>query len=461
LKSQYETFATILFIFIAVTITVGPVFGPGQSTVTDRLPEQTPQNCIAPPERPTNPTDAEVVGTVTRQNQSIVLSYSKSTLQADISDFAVNLPLGATLESQRGFESGEFSSSLFWNESAANHTITYRMSELDIAQRSSSAQYPSDENWILAGVPEHRGAEINLSTSGPGYIGSGTLYLGEYRLHETQVGCQQIQAIVPKAARLTDIKQRLRELKVAAKSLPVNHQYRTVRVFVSPKRPGAALGFVKEFENEIVVVDHVPQSPSSVTWIHEYVHTVQDIQPKPEFAWFIEGSAQYLSLRIAVEHGFISPRMYDLHLLRGSQKFGNNMTNSIHEPVAYDRGAVMLSILDRELYHTHNRTVIGLLYEANNHRNPGINTIVRWLRDDVGMSAHGAQHTTDLIRDSRVLDPPTLMDTEEFPRYQQQLLYLGNLWETRLISGVFALLLAVSHLYDSYFREESEDTNQT
>lgn len=458
MASRRDSLITIFLIFIAVSITIGPVLGPGQSAVADRLPDETPEKCIEPPERPVNQIDPEVVGTVTRQNHSVVISYSKSIPTADTSNFAVDLPLGATLESQHGFERGDFSNSLFWNDSAANHTITYRMKDINIEQRSSSARYPSGENWILAGTPEHHGAEIHLSTRGAGYIGSGTLYLGEYNLHQTQVGCQQIQAIVPKAARLTDVEQRLRELEVAARSLPVGHQYRTVRVFVSPKQPGDAAGFVKHFENEIVVVDHQPLQSSSVVWIHEYVHTVQDIQPKSEFAWFIEGSAQYLSLRIAVEHGFIFPRMYDLLLLQGSQKFSTNMTNSIHEPVAYDRGAVMLSILDRELYHTHNRTVVELLREANNDRNPGINTAVRWLRDDVGMSSDGAKHTLDLIRELRVLNPPTLMGTEELPRYQQQILYLWNLWETRLISGLFALLFATGQIYDIYF-EDSEDTD--
>ena len=321
---------------------------------------------------------------------------------------------------------------------------------------STEVTYSHDQQWVIAGSPDHYGVSVQLSPAENGHIGSNILYLGKFNLKTREVGCQEFEVIVPNSARMFDTEGRLEELEIAAKALPVGHKYQTVRVFVSPKDLGAAGGYVPEFQNEAVIVDNPQPGRASVLWIHEYVHTLQGFRTQPELAWLYEGSATYLSLRVAVEHGEITPRAYDYYLQQGAREFNTTLTAAQSERVAYRRGAVVLAILDRELATTYDRSVVGLMTELSEVRNPGTEDVVRWLRDDVGMDEHGAEHTVRLVESDDVLHPPLLVADSKTPEWFLSLLAQISATSVRAVCAAFGVLFVVVYVDEWRQSDESE-----
>lgn len=427
-----------------LVIPAGSLAGPGQAVVTDRLPNQPPENCISNPDRP-DALEPDVVGSVTRVNDSqLRVSYELANQNASLKQFRVRLRAGATLVNKTGFEESTFASGQYWKANAENHELVYEMRP--VRTGSHRVSYPSGGDWILASTPQHFGAQVNLTAEKEGYIGGNTLYLGEYSTEREEAGCQEFVAIVPKSVRFGDVSTRLDELTTAAQSLPVGNQYRTVRIFVSPEQPGDAYGFVMWLDNEIVVVDRTAWRPTSTVWIHEYIHTVQGFRPKPNMSWFYEASAEYLSLRIAVEHGYIRPAEYDYLLGEGAQEFDMSMVASPQRDVAYQRGAVVLSQLDLELHETHNQSVVSMLQEMNSKQNPGQSDVVRWLQDDIGMSGNNARHTINLVNNNEQLNPPLISSVSEFI-WPRRLLYALSRPVSQLLCGFFGGLLLANGVY--------------
>lgn len=445
----------LLLVGVTLWIAVAPIFGPGVTAVDTRLPEKSPEKCIENPPRAVNPDNASVTGIVSRSGRNVTIKYS-TTRQESGSNLQVNLPYGAKLVSYKGFIISDFGGGLFWNNSSATHSLTYNMGKTSTG--NYQVRYPTSGNWLLAGAPDHFNSQVHLRPKKQGYIGGNTLYLGPYSTHRLQSGCQEFVAVVPKAAVLTGVEDRLHELKVASQALPVGHKYETVCIFVSPQPPGNVGGFVMQRENEIVLKDYTPGMKAPVLWIHEYVHTLQGFETKPELVWMYEASATYLSLRVAVEHGFISPRSYDYLLNRGSRKFDMTLTKAGVDPVAYQRGSIVLAILGRELADTHGRTIVDLLAELNEVRNPGTADVVRWLRDDVGMDAQDANHTLRLVKSDDVLNPPLVVTDSGTSEEMMKMLYQFSFWELRLVAAVTGIIAIAAMARDH--RQQSEEYDE-
>lgn len=439
---------------ICLSLAVAPSFASGASPGESKLPNETPSDCIPNPSVPTNQDDAEVIGIVSREGRNITINYSLANRNPTGSNLQVQLPYGANRHSVPGFSTSTFGGGLYWENNSTTHSITYEMGSSSIG--SHNVNYPSGDDWILAGAPDHFQSNVHLRPETEGFIGGNTLYLGKYTTHRRQAGCQEFVAIVPKAARFTRVEARLTELEAAAESLPVGHQFRTVRIFVSPEPPGEVAGFVMDWQNEIVVVDQAKAQKSSVLWIHEYVHTLQGFEAQPDLYWFYEGSATYLSLRVSVEHGFISPRTYDYLLNQGTREFNTTMTASTHQDVAYRRGAIVLAILDYELARTHDRSVVELLAALNNNQNPGTEDVIRWLQDDVGMDEDDANHTLRLVQDGDVLNPPLIVTGSETPKTHQKIWYHLYLWEIRVMFALVGSSLLAVFASDNWASEDSE-----
>jgi len=440
----------LLGFVLLLIIPAGSLVGPGQAAVTDRLPDQSPEKCIANPERP-DASNPDVTGSISRVNDSqLRVSYEVANQSASLEQFAIKLQTGATLVNQTGFEGSTFGSGEYWNPDAEKHELVYQMESTQTGDHQ--VNYPSDDNWMFAATPQHYGARVDLTAEPEGYIGGNTLYLGEYSTEHAKAGCQEFVAIIPETVRFGGVSNRLEELTTAARSLPVGHQYRTVRIFVSPEQPGDTLGFVSEWENEIVVVDRTVQIPTSTLWIHEYVHTVQDFRAQPDMWWFSEASAEYLSFRIAVESGYISPIEHDYLLGRGAQNFNQSMITSPQGNVAYQRGAVVLSQLELELFDTYNQSVVDMVREMNTERNPGQSDVVRWLRDDIGMPADDARHTLSLVNSGERLYPPFISSTSDSVRLRTAL-YVLKMPILQLMCGILGVLWLADAAYTVFLEK--------
>jgi hypothetical protein len=111
-------------------------------------------------------------------------------------------------------------------------------------------------------------------------------------------------------------------------------------------------------------------------------------------------------------------------------------------------------ILDRELATTYDHSVVGLMTELNEVRNPGTEDVVRWLRDDTGMYEHGAEHTVRFVESGDVLHPPLLVTDSETPEWFLYLLAQVSATSARAMCGALGVALIV--VYVDEWRQSDE-----
>jgi hypothetical protein len=87
--------------------------------------------------------------------------------------------------------------------------------------------------------------------------------------------------------------------------------------------------------------------------------------------------------------------------------------------------------------------------ELNSERNPGQSDIIRWLRDDVGMSEEDAHHTVDLINNGEKLNPPLVLSSSDHPWLRTGLYYFSRP-VVRALSGFIGLAFLLDTIYSEY-----------
>lgn len=227
--------------------------------------------------------------------------------------------------------------------------------------------YTHDTNWIFAPTPDFGGVDVALTPKNNGFIGQNLLYLGNYSMHSTQVGCHNISVIKPEDAEF-DVEKRLRMLTAAARTLEVGHAYTSVYMFASPEDPGDRHGIVVEYENEVFLYGAAPIDKAKNTWLHEYIHTRQAayLAEGENFAWFAEGSANYYAARLSLDFGLITPQQYDDKLDSWASYTADiPLRDAKHEDVAYRHGAVVLAELDAQLSERGYVTLLDIFAELN------------------------------------------------------------------------------------------------
>lgn len=438
-----------IILFISIMVVIGPLFGPGPAAIETRYSEDRVSSCISDPSRPISSNhSATISGSVQRINDTIRISYNVTNESGFNNPFVVRPPRSSKIVQQHGFDTGTFSGGLIWNGSYEIHWIQYRM-----AASNQIGNFPHGDEWIIASTPSHSGPNVNLSPESEGFIGSNILYLGEYSVKTARTGCQKFQAIVPKQASvIRPIENRLEELALASKRLAVGKKYQTIRVFVSPHNLGRSAGVNLRLQNEIIVWDKPHQNPS-IVWIHEYIHTLQRDNAKPEMMWFYEASANYLAYRISVEQGFISPREYDAALVRGANGTWPKPLNlAINEQVSYWRGMLLLARLDNAYLRRSNVTVAGLLDYMNQHRNPGFEQFERYSISEGNLSRSQIRAFRDEIYTTEEMDAPYVLGPSWLsPQLRLAIDSTGD-FIIRFLIVITQFSIVVAWLYDNYVK---------
>jgi hypothetical protein len=308
---------------------------------------------------------------------------------------------------------------------------------------------------MIAGIPSHQGARVRLNAEN-GFMGSNTVYFGEYTVHKATAGCQEFEVIEPEATLLLDADQRLHELQTASRATPVGHKYATVRIFVSPKSLGDVGGFVYQNSrlenNEIVVTTRTPNSASEL-WIHEYIHTLQGFRQQPSLTWFNEASATYLANKIALEHGFIHPRYYDQSM--APRNYSKPLVRAVSEEVAYSRGMAVLARLDRTLAAKGDGSVIELFRILNNDRNPGLQDVRAYLKKEGNLTQSEIKTFNESVLHNTSLEIPYLLGPDWLPSDARMFIGLVSTTPIRWFCGLGGVIFLVSEVKNRV--EEAEE----
>jgi hypothetical protein len=423
---------------------VAPAVAPGQAAVEQRYPPSPPTDCRAGAPAPTRATVSQptVNGTIRRvgdDGDRIEVSYDGP---ADV-DLLVFAGSDVDVVASEGFtadavDDGFGSLDRFeWNGSADRHSIRYR----------PDRKYPSGDGWALAPVPMHRRADVALEPAGEGYVGPDVVTLGPHDTDSVTVGCQTITAIVPDAVDGVNVSARLSDVGYAAGALDVGQAPETVRIHLTPRTVGSEIGgFTLGNSSTSVVQATTERYPDSVVWMHEYVHTRQRTGLEAESAWLTEATATYLSVRLATEGGRLTPREHD-RLLAQSELRADTTTplTSVgpHAPLTYDRGAVVLSRLERTTW-TANRTTVGdLLAVLNAEPSPDRTTVDRFMRTRGGLSPESVERFDTAVTTTRDVRPAYLLDPAWLPPTARILVPMAGSGPARLGMG-FVVVIVLS-----------------
>ncbi|SEP15288.1 hypothetical protein SAMN05216388_103818 [Halorientalis persicus] len=344
----YRLLFGLLLVAIAIPLAaLQPAAVPSQTATA-------PQQCQPTPDRPVaGGDDGAISGTVAQatENQSIVeITYTVREQPSDTLE--IELPPGATLVNQSGFDSADGQYLYAWVQRGDQLTLRYLLTKRGRGGATSfkNMSYVAGADWMIAPTPAHSGADTGLQPADSGVIGTNILYLGNYTTQTREADCQNITLVVPAAADLNP-EPKLKSLARAARSFSVGNPYSTVRYFVSPQPITAAAGFTPQSENNVLIEDDLQVHSAWNAWVHEYIHTRQTGEAVGQnFTWFQEASATYYAARLSLEQGLISPAAYDAALAQNAQYDpSTDLATANADEVAYRWGAVVLARLDTAL----------------------------------------------------------------------------------------------------------------
>jgi hypothetical protein len=456
-------FRDAVSILLLTSIAIGPIAGPANAAVDDRLGDTAPpEDCIDSPiahsvaAQNTTPGKSNAVSGVINytdpENGTVKITYEINETYSG--RFEVQpLRLGNVVSSN-GFN-GQYG--YVWDGSTRTPSIT--LEPTGYSRGPQPANFTNGEDWILGPVPKHEGASVTFQPDNSGYIGSQFFYLGPYERFTTTAGCQRIGLIVPEAADQHPAPSRLLSMyNAGARSLDMGHTYDEVTGFVAPVSGSPHEAGVARKNEFLVGADNQLRSASNV-WIHEYVHTRQGFRGTLGAQWFREGSATYLAARFSLEQGLISPRRYDAALANAVEytNQSNVQLNAAQNgEVAYQGGLVVLSRVDAALASS-NRSVLDLLRWMNNQNPPrvGQRETERWVRGNAtdealqGFDYHAAVFSSTPPKPAYVL-------TEKRGPMVDILVALETPF-VRGIAGFMAILLTFSVIKDL---SETDDSSE-
>jgi hypothetical protein len=146
------------------------------------------------------------------------------------------------------------------------------------------------------------------AVAGEGHAGESVVFLGAHETLRRSVGGETLRVVRPEEANVS-ARAALNALEGAARRLHVGERTGTVTVFVGPEplRPGGAASAASGGTRDVWVSETAAVGAPANAWVHEYVHTRQNLTLAPEMAWFREASASYYAGLLSVDQGLGPP----------------------------------------------------------------------------------------------------------------------------------------------------------
>ncbi len=370
-----------LCIIASLSILSAPVFSTGQSQIEEKYPVQTaPEKCISSSGSPL-PADRSFTASQYGSSSDFPITASVSRIESNASLFRINYSIspsydgnlqlkplkGAAPVENHGFVKGSFGSGYIWNKSTRTPSLVFELVSFE-----DGLEYPRGENWMIGPSLQHTG-NVTLQMNPNGSIGPDFMYIGDYSTEIKKVGCQKLLLVVPDPLKpeLSVSKSRIvNTVAESSRRLNVGAARNVVRMYAVEGSLGQygnnePSGYTTTSGNFLATASQGFDRADNV-WIHEYVHTRQDYIAISGSQWTVEGTATYLTARLAVEQGLATPRQYDSVLARSEVLPNGTSLNENHQRTkyAYFWGASTLSSLEHELDES-NATIEDLLRFMN------------------------------------------------------------------------------------------------
>ncbi len=384
---------TLALTVALVSGTVGPAFATAPALVSDPSPPSASAAPGAAPERQAEhglpeplsfhgESDAELAATqeiwLTPDTPGEVRIQFRYAIPDRITALRTAVPDDAQVRSTVGFRQGPdreyhwdgstntpaITFSLPVNESvnatgpdaAAGHRVAVDAGEWALFRRPRMPTH-----WESYGTGDAVRFNRTVKTAGPGATGEWLVYLGEHDTYERDAHDQRFRLIVPGNANMTASPTTvLDSLTDASDALRVGDRDEEVFVVAAPtdEVPWGVRG-LQTGDADMWVRDVEPVANASNPWLHEYVHSRQDLTLTPEMRWFREASASYYAALLTFEQHRVDYDAFRDRVAAGATGSAadavlTNRSTWTGRP-NYDRGALVLGQIDRRIRNAQDR----------------------------------------------------------------------------------------------------------
>jgi hypothetical protein len=288
-----------------------------------------------------------------------------------VSDVRTRLPPDATnVRTTRFSRDGDL---YVWSGDTTTASITFTLPANETTDRTGPEapegrlKFVDAGDWALTRRPpvtrpgysyprgQDPGVAVRNTTAGEGVVGEALLYLGPHETVERTAHGQRFRLVVPERATVAaDRGEVLDSVTDASDRLRVGDRDEQVLMIAAPTAaPWGVLGLQTGQRDFYVLADEPVDAPDN-TWLHEYVHTRQDIDSAESTRWFYEASAEYYAAQLTLEQDRIEYEAFREYLDRGTrQRFA---PVRLVDPATwrsdggdYTKGALVAGELDRRV----------------------------------------------------------------------------------------------------------------
>ncbi|WP_155118161.1 hypothetical protein [Halorubrum sp. T3] len=266
----------------------------------------------------------------------------------ELSPFEIDPPAAATVVNTTGFSKTADGTYSFDGQQAAP-TLTYRVR----TGLSINDSYASGESWLHTPLPSYIQTRVHHTTPGGGHVGTRFAYLGNYSAITLQNRCHEVTAIIAAESRsAVNGEQIEQQLQYAMTEYDVGHRYSKTTVFVTPGKVDPTSSGEAHEADAWASSRHGSLTTTRIV-LHEYLHTRHSFGDASlgEMSWFNEGTTEYMSLRLMLGAGTLSPREYNkrLETSAGSHGVLSNRSTWTDHRVPYERGMLFNAYLDKRI----------------------------------------------------------------------------------------------------------------
>lgn len=293
----------------------------------------------------------------------------------------ITLPEGSEVYDARGF-SRTGDRTYEWTRSTNRPYLRYSLEGNVTIDRGDGEEYlyAVTDDWAVVRTPSislswtgvRADVDVSASVDGEGVGGRHITYLGPYEESTREAPSQRFRLVEAAASDLRpDREAVLDDLEYASERIQIGQKDEEVLVIVVPSAniEWAATGVQRGHANMWVRDAERLDDPKN-TWIHEYLHTLQNYDRRAETRWTIEGMADYYAALITYERGHIDYEEFRDRMADGRDDDLSGV--ELDDPATwknnrgnYDKGGLVFGHLDRRLRAEHGTSIDAAIREFN------------------------------------------------------------------------------------------------